>query len=189
MPQKPLTPLQRTGKPNYPYYSLTYAESLKPIIERMLTTGDAVKLDAKRIGKCVASLEKYCSRASLFLIDHCDTPDKRYARWRSAVVFKRNFDNDCIYIRFKMFTTKQIEPVSGVVIKRIENERTDPYIQSLIWRKPLNEFLEKCEEGDFQLTGLHLTEEDIEGIKLSVMGFPGLVIHQLDCTTINLGIS
>lgn len=167
--------LERRKQLDYTYYSPQYAEAIRPIIEAMIADGRTRSFSCAKYGKTVGTLERLINRAINYLIDNCDSDDKRYYNFRRAVMVKKIYRSDetknSVDIGFKIpqFSGAEPAPMDSSSVKSRDDEHESA--QLVVWQNAVDDYINTGEAGTELVIGdLRLDDEGILAVKASVSG-------------------
>jgi len=184
-------PLQRTTpKDSRPYYKEAHALSIKVYADAMIESGHPQRIYASTLGVSVHTLEKHISQAACYLMDHFDTPERKYLLWRRSVkVTKRE---GCVVLQWRTLgggrfrevvdaTPPGYTPVDTLRAARIDGRRVEPPAPvTMDWQKPFDEFILGEGRATLKIEELELSSEELGYISSSLVGMTGFRLVKLD---------
>jgi len=188
------------ARKKWAYYKEAYAKSIQSIPDGMLTDNKAREIKAEQAGMSIGSIEKFLSQASMYLIDHLDSPDRKYFRWRRAVTFSKDVAGNRVVISFKGGApTAERQPrtysagvgIAGAVAVT-ENTKITKHKPVTLdepggwgpvgtdWQQPFEDFVVNDGDAVLDITDCRLGPEDIQYIKATCSMLTGLTILVLE---------
>jgi len=187
------------ARKKWAYYKEAYAKSIQAIPDGMLTDNKAREIKADVAGMSIGSIEKFLSQASMYLIDHLDTPDRKYFRWRRAVTFSKDVAGNRVVISFKggvpaervQRTYSAGVGIAGAVAVTEDTRIAKHKPKSLDepggwgpvgtdWQGPFEEFVVNDGDAMLDITDCRLSPEDMQYIKATCSMLTGLTILVLE---------
>lgn len=188
------------ARKKWAYYKEAYAKSIQSIPDGMLADNKAREIKAEQAGMSIGSIEKFLSQASMYLIDHLDTPERKYFKWRRAVTFSKDVAGNRVVISFKggaLTAERQSRTYSAGVgiagaVTVTENTKITKHKPLTLdepggwgpvgtdWQQPFEDFVVNDGDAVLDITDCRLGPEDIQYIKATCSMLTGLTILLLN---------
>jgi hypothetical protein len=149
----------------------------------MIATADTDQrsrsIEAVKMNKSLATLEKVISRGALYLVDHDTTEGQIFRKWRQSVYIKKHYPSQCVMIEWK-YAGLNVNLVESTKISHKPAPTKKSLMQDAIvtmsWQEGIDDFINNADEGTtLKIGDLRLTAEDMNNVRASLRGMESVV--------------
>lgn len=168
---------------NSPYYREKFALDAQREIDRILLDKEtAIKLRPKDCK--LVTLYQRIVQGRLYLIDHLDTTDKKYALAKPHIEIKRLKEENVVVMFWR-----DVAKAERLTYETELGENSSTYLDDSIakWKKDLEDFIDYSNDGDtFYRRALSITEDDQIWVRTILMPLGQFHIKKMSSTTLEI---